>query len=119
MIRGIVPDFNTDFNKQNSKKESIAYSSEYYSKFQNDDVDNKKLLRYIWSVDSLCKQFGHELIQFMPVENKLDMLPESFLNSMEIMTLVENKIHPTEEQHKRLAKYLLIGLTNVLQDRFK
>ena len=49
----------------------------------------------------------------MPVENKLDMLPESFLNSMEIMTLVENKIHPTEEQHKRLAKYLLIGLTNV------
>ena len=119
MFRGIVPDFNTDFKKQNSKKESIVYSSEYYSKFQNDDVDNKKLLRYIWSVDSLCKQFGHELIQFMPVENKLDMLPESFLNSMEIMTLVENKIHPTEEQHKRLAKYLLIGLTNVLQDRFK
>ena len=55
----------------------------------------------------------------MPIENELDMLPDSFLNSIEIMTLVENKIHPTEEQHKRLAKYLLIGLTNVLQDRFK
>ena len=49
----------------------------------------------------------------MPVENKLDMLPESFSILMEIMT-VENKIDPTEEQHKRLAKYLLIGLTNVL-----
>ena len=34
MFRGIVPDFNTDFKKQNSKKESIVYSSEYYSKFQ-------------------------------------------------------------------------------------
>ena len=93
MFRGIVPDFNTDFKKQNSKKESLVYSSEYYTKFQ------------------------HELIQFMPIENELDMLPDSFLNSMEIMTLVEDKIHPTEEQHKRLAKYLLIGLTSVLRDK--
>ena len=65
-----------------------------------------KLLRYIWSVDSVCKEFGHELIQFMPIENKFDILPNSFLNTKEVMALVENKIHPTEEQHKRLAEYL-------------
>ena len=76
-------------------------------------------MRYIWSVDSLCKQFGHELVQFMPIENELDLLPDSFLNTKEIMTLVEDRIHPTENQHTRLAKYLLIGLTNVLQDRIK
>ena len=90
MFRGIVPDFNKDFKKENLKKESIVYSSEYYTKFQ-----------------------------FMPIENELDLLPDSFLNTKEIMTLVEDRIHPTENQHTRLAKYLLIGLTNVLQDRIK
>ena len=110
---GIVP----EMIDSKSDRESVLYAKDYYSKFQNDDKDMEKLTKYIWSVDSLCKQFGHELIQFMPIENELDMLPDSFLNSMEIMTLVEDKIHPTEEQHKRLAKYLLIGLTNVLRDK--
>ena len=94
-------------------RESILYAKDYFTKFQNDDVDNERLLKYIWSIDSLCKRFGHGLIQFMPIENKFDILPNSFLNTKEIMVVVDNEIHPTEEQHKRLAKYLLIGLSDV------
>ena len=106
MFLGIVPDFNTDFKNQNPNHESIVYSLEYYSKYQNDDVDNKKTLRYIWSVDSLCKQFGHELIQFMPIENEFDKLPDSFLDTKQILKLVKSKMHPTENGHRELAKYL-------------
>ena len=83
------------------------------------DIDTEKLLRYIWSIDSLCKQFGHELIQFMPIENKFDILPDSFLNTKEITTLVENNTQLTEEQHKKLGKYLLIALINVLENKLK
>ena len=103
MYLGIVP----EMLASKDGRESILYAKDYFTKFQNDDVDNERLLKYIWSVDSLCKQFGHELIQFKPIENKFDTLPDSFLNTKEVMALVENKIHPTEEQHKRLAKYLL------------
>ena len=84
---------------------TIQWTFQDRAEFKNDSIDSKKLLRYIWSVDSLCKQFGHELIQFMPIENKLDMLPDSFLNTKEIMTLVENNTQPTEEQHTKLGKY--------------
>ena len=112
MFLGIVPDFNIDFKKQNPNHESIVYSLEYYSKYQNDDVDNRKLLRYSWIIDSLCKQYGHELIQFMPIENKFNILPDSFLDTKEVMKLVKNKMHPTENGHKDLAKYIVNSRRN-------
>ena len=112
MFLGIVPDFNIDFKKQNPNHESIVYSSEYYSKYQNDAVDNRKLLRYSWIVDSLCKQFGHELIQFMPIENEFDNLPDSFLDTKQILKLVNSKMHPTENGHKDLAKYIVNNRRN-------
>jgi len=85
-------------------------TKKFYKDCYNENEVINKLLRYIWSVDSVCKEFGHELIQFMPIENKFDILPNSFLNTKEVMALVENKIHPTEEQHKRLAEYLSKGI---------
>ena len=38
--------------------------SERYYKENFDEEESKKLLRFMWSVDSLCEKFGHQLIQF-------------------------------------------------------
>jgi len=115
--------FRTFFEHLITNEQKTIYTIQWTfpdrTEFKNDDIDTEKLLRYIWSIDSLCKQFGHELIQFMPIENKFDVLPDSFLNTKEITTLVENNTQLTEEQHKKLGKYLLIALINVLENKLK
>ncbi len=94
-----------------------------YYKHYYDEIDTRnKLRRFIWSVDSVCKQLGHEIIQFMPigvedlnwdgvqVDNKftpLNNLPDSFLDTNTIREKVNYKIHPTEDGHRELAKYII------------
>jgi len=93
-----------------------------YYKHYYDVIDTRnKLQRFIWSVDSVCKQLGHEIIQFMPigvedlnwdgvqVDNKFvpfNNLPDSFLDTNIIREKVNYKIHPTEGGHRKLAEYI-------------
>ena len=113
---GIVPTFITD--KYHLFKPAKTFYKHY---FDEKDVSDK-LLRFIWSVDSVCKQFGHEIIQFMPIGvedmgwdgvnvdkefTPLDNLPDSFLDTEIIRKKVDYKIHPTEDGHRELAKYII------------
>ena len=119
---GIVPTFEDKLAKR------------YYKENFNEIDSRERLIRYMWSVDSVCKQFGQELIQFIPlskdefdynvdtkkkigntyldyplpkiVDFKDSKLPKSLLNTDKIRRLVNCRIHPTEGGHKRLAEYL-------------
>jgi hypothetical protein len=109
---GIVPTI-TDWHEASN----LYYRNHYDA---NDTI--KKLIRYIWSVDSLSKQFQQKIIQFIPIGIEdlgwdgvsmeydfklLDNLPDSFLDTQQIRNLVNYKIHPSEEGHELLGKYLV------------
>ena len=95
---GIVPTFEDKFSKR------------YYKENFNEIDSRERLIRYMWSVDSVCKQFEHELIQFIPLSrDEFDYnlkIPKTLLNTDKIRKLVNDRNHPTEGGHRRLAKYL-------------
>ncbi len=85
-------------------------AEKYYKENFNEKDSRERLIRYMWSVDSVCKQFGHKLIQFIPLsKNEFDYdskIPRTLLNTDKIRRLVNCRIHPTEGGHKRLAEYI-------------
>jgi len=96
----------------------------YKDCYDENDVRDK-LLRYIWSVDSVCKEFNHKILQFLPIggdnmgwdgdnlDSKCPLfnnLPNSFLNTKVVREKVDYKMHPTEHGHKKLAEYLSKGI---------
>ncbi len=101
---GIVPSF-VDINQDD---EAINFAKKYYKKYYSSDDVKDKLVRYIWSVDTICNQFNHRIYQFFPIKGfDLDMkLPTSFLQTNKILDLVKEKIHPDERGHIELANYL-------------
>ena len=46
------------------------------------------------------------------LENEFDNLPDSFLDTKKVMKLVKSKMHPTENGHKDLAKYIVKNRRN-------
>ena len=82
------------------------YTKEHYLNYHDENDVLSRLVRYIWSVDAICEKNNHKLLQFMPIENNLNGLSDTILNTDEIMKIVDYQVHPTEEGHKKLAEYL-------------
>ena len=104
---GVVPSFAGQLEEDLRGKGDI--SERYYKENFDEEESKKKLLRFMWSVDSLCEKFGHQLIQFLPLGKEdfdLENLPKTLLNTDKIRNLVNFEMHPTEKGHRRLAEYL-------------
>ena len=100
---GIVPSYVGQYGLDKE------FSERYYKENFDEEESKKKLLRFMWSVDSLCEKFGHQLIQFLPLGKEdfdLENLPKTLLNTDKIRNLVNFEMHPTEKGHRRLAEYL-------------
>lgn len=83
-------------------------AKEYYEEYYDENDVKRRLVRYMWSVDAICKEFNQKLYQFHPIADEQieNELPKSVLDTKKILELVDGKIHPTEQGHKNLAKYI-------------
>jgi len=89
----------------------------FYERYFDENEEKDKLIRYIWTIHSVCKELGHKLIQFFPISvEELILLkarvgekglPDTFIDDDEIIKKVDNMVHPTEDGHKKLAEYLI------------
>ena len=89
----------------------------FYERYFDENEQKDKLIRYIWTIHSICKELGHKLIQFFPISvEELILLkarvgekglPDTFIDDDEIIKKVDNMVHPTEDGHRKLAEYLI------------